>query len=168
MDKQMGIQKKSWYFFRLQELVFDDKNLNKHSKLIYAVLSKYADYDTNVCYPSLKTISEKASCDKKTTIKYLKELERAGYIKKTKRKRKNESDTSNLYEIIDLGYISNAKNYAKRYKNKKLLNVINERLKKHPIPTEKEIDNLKYSLREYDKEGKKDNELEHLYEKGYR
>ncbi len=163
MDK-IGIATKSWYFFRLQELVFDDPNLDTYDKVIYAVLSKYADYDTKICYPSIKTISEKASCSCPTTIKHIKKLVKAGYITKTKRKDKNNKDTSNLYKIKDLGYIYNLKKYAKENENNKLLKIIHKRLKQHPIPTYEEIMNINSQLQ---KENQKNN-MDKLYNNGWR
>ena len=82
----IGIEKKSWYFFRMQELAFEDDNLDSYDKLIYAVISKYSDMDTGICYPSLKTIAEKASCSKDRAIKSIKHLKQAGYIKVKNRK----------------------------------------------------------------------------------
>lgn len=168
-NKNIGIEKKSWYFFRLQELVFEDKNLDTYEKAIYAVISRYADLDDKICYPSMKTIAEKASCSVNKARKCVNKLVKAGYITKKVRKRKKGNYNSNLYQIKDLAYISNAINYAKKNNNNEMLKKINETLKTHPLPTEKEITKIKYEYDRKEENTKSDQyELKKLYESGYR
>jgi len=172
-NKNIGIEKKSWYFFRLQEIVFEDENLDTYEKAIYAVISRYADLDDRICYPSMKTIAQKASCSINKTRKCINKLVKAGYITKKIRQKEKGNYNSNLYRVKDLAYISNAINYAKENNNKKMLKKINEKLQTHPLPTEKEITKIKY---EYDdmenskvkSQNKKEKELENLYKSGYR
>ena len=168
-NQEMSIEKKSWYYFRLQELVFDDNNLKPRDKLVYTVINKYADMDSKTSYPSIDTIKEKAGYSSKNTVlKAIRKLVNAGYITKKRRTDKNGRDTSNLYTVKDLGYINDLKKYAKDNKNKKLLNSINSRLNKHPIPTYEEIMNLYTELKKEEKEKKQKSELQKLYEEGYR
>jgi len=139
-NSEISIEKKSWYFFRMQELVFEDQNLDSYDKLIYAVISKYSDMDTGICYPSLNTIAEKASCSKDRTIKSIKNLKKAGYIKVKNRKDEDKGNKSNLYKVVDLGYINDIKKLIKeKLQNNKLLTKINNRLQKHPLPEHSEL-----------------------------
>lgn len=170
-NKNLGIEKKSWYFFRLQEIVFEDENLDTYEKAIYAVISRYADLDDRICYPSMKTIAQKASCSVNKARKCVNKLVNAGYITKKVRKNKKGNFNSNLYKVQDLAYISNAINYAKKNNNNEMLKKINEKLRTHPLPTEKEITKIKYEYdREYKSKTSKSNkqELEKLYKSGYR
>ena len=164
-DMQLGIEEKSWYFFRYQELVIMDKNLDAYDKVTYGAICKFADSNTGISYPSLTTLQKLASCSMPRLIKSIDNLEKAGYIKRKKRLRQNKNggNKSNIYKVIDLSYISNAKKYAKENNNKKMLKKLNNRLEKHPIPTEEEITKIRYNFQDNN-----DNELEKLYESGYR
>ncbi|MFW6026182.1 MAG: helix-turn-helix domain-containing protein [Candidatus Woesearchaeota archaeon] len=165
----MDIKTKSWYFFRCQELVFEDDNLKPRDKLVYAVISKYADTDTGHAYPSVKTITKKSGYSSKNTVlKAIRKLTDVGYISKKSRTDQNGKDTSNLYTVKDLSYIFNLKKYAKNIKNEKLLKIINDRLKRHPIPTYEEIMHLQSQLIKEDNSKQSQKEMKDLYEKGYR
>jgi len=170
-NNQIGVEQKTWYFFRLQELVFEDDNLDTYDKAIYAVISRYSDLDTRICYPSMKTIAKKASCSVNKARKSVNKLVEAGYITKELRKNKKGNFNSNLYKIKDLSYISNAINYAKENSNNRMLEKINEELKDHPIPDEKKITEIKYKYESDNNsstKSEKPEEMEKLYEAGYR
>ncbi|MFW5787701.1 MAG: helix-turn-helix domain-containing protein, partial [Halanaerobiales bacterium] len=95
--------------------------------------------------PSLNTIAEKASCSRDRTIKSIKNLKKAGYINVEKRKDERKGYKSNLYKIVDLGYINDIKNLVKeKLGNENLLKKINERLQKHPLPEYDELITLVY------------------------
>lgn len=72
-----------------------DKDLDKYSLYLYAVLSVYADKETRQCFPSLETLAENTKASKKTVINRLNTLKDRGYITITKRGRKG-----NLYTLI--------------------------------------------------------------------
>jgi len=167
MDKQVEIEEKSWYFFRYQELIIIDKNLDAYDKTTYGAICKFADSNTGKSYPSLNTLQELASCSRPRLIKSIDNLVKAGYIKREKRLKKSKSGghKSNIYTVIDLSYISNAKAYAKKNNNDKMLKVINDRLKKYPIPTEEEIIEIRHK---YQKNESSQKELDDLYKEGYR
>ena len=149
----LGIEKKSWYFFRYQELVIDDENLSAYDKATYGAICKYADSKTGICYPSLKTLSKKAGCSKPRLIKSIKNLIEAGYIKKEKRQNEKKGNINNIYKVIDLSYLNQAIQYAKENNNEKLFNKIKTRLDSHPIPDYQEITTL---VNEIDKGSKSD------------
>lgn len=168
-NNRMEIEGNSWYYSRFQNLVFDDSNLEPKAKLVYCVICKFADNQKQTAFPSIKTIAKQAGYSSKNTVlKAIRKLVDAGYILKTRRTDKKGRDTSNLYEIKDIRYIYDLIKYAKDNKNKQLLNAINSRLNKHPIPTYDEIMNLYAKLKKEEKEKKQKSELEKLYEEGYR
>lgn len=164
LNENMKIETKAWYFFRMQELVLEDEKLGSYEKLVYTVISKFSDIKNNTAYPSLKTIAKLASCSRSKARQATNTLVETGYINKKIRKQKGKKNKTNIYKIKDLAYISNAIKYAKKENNDKLHTKIKKRLKKHPIPSEKEIYQL---IGKYEQNESK-NELEKLYESGYR
>lgn len=149
------IEKKSWYFFRFQELVMHDTRLDAFDKSTYAALSMHADSNTGICFPSLKTLAEKAGCSKPRLIKSIKNLVKKGYIEKKKRNDNIKGNMSNVYKVVDLSYINNALNNAKENDNKRLEKSLKMRLnlKNSAIPDYNEVLTL---VNEINKGGKRD------------
>ena len=80
--------------------VLDDPNLTAHDVLVYATISRYADSDTGVAWPSRATVAEQARCDIKTVDRSVQRLVTAGFLEK--HKRKNELGESNVYVIHEI------------------------------------------------------------------
>ena len=168
-EKQLEINTKSWYFFRVQDLIFEDENLDIYAKTIYTVICKYADMNTNKAFPSIKTIAKKASCSKPKARQSVNKLVEAGYITRKYRKKEQGNYNSNLYKIKDLSYISDGLKFAKENNSKSLENKILNRLNEHPIPSKKEIYKfIGNSDIDLEKEKEEKSELKKLYESGYR
>ncbi|MFW6025574.1 MAG: helix-turn-helix domain-containing protein [Candidatus Woesearchaeota archaeon] len=167
MDRQFGIEGKSWYYFRYQELVITDKKLDAFDKTTYGAICKFADSGSGIAYPSYKTLQELIPCGSQRLAKSIKNLVKAGYLIKKKRKstRKDGGHESNIYKVVDLSHISKALKRAKDNKNKKMETMIKERLDRKPIPDEDEIMDI---VVKYRKEKTNKEELEELYESGYR
>ena len=70
-------------------------NLNKYESGILNVLAIRADKTKWTCYPSRKSIAENTRYNIGTVDKYLKSLEKKGFIKRTRRARK-----TTLYEVL--------------------------------------------------------------------
>ena len=70
-------------------------NLNKYESGILNVLAIRADKTKWTCYPSRKSIAENTRNNIGTVDKYLKSLEKKGFIKRTRRARK-----TTLYEVL--------------------------------------------------------------------
>lgn len=151
-NEKVVIGKKTWHFFRYQVLVIKDKNLGAYDKATYGAINSYADTNTGLCYPSLSTLTERAGCSKQRLIKSIKNLVNAGYIKKEKRKNDSKVNKSNIYKVIDLSYIHNAKNQAekldKKYNTKEITKAIEKRLQKHPVPSYEEINSILNNTKE--------------------
>ena len=90
-------------------------NLKPTPKLVLLTMADYAN-DEGKLFPSLKSLSEKASVGKSTLALILNVFEKLNIIKREKRKRANGSDTSTLYTIQNLNNIDD-KVYTKEYQN---------------------------------------------------
>lgn len=65
------------------------EGLTPKDMLVYAVIKKYMNRETLSCYPSLNTIVEKSGVSKPTVINAINKLEKANYIKVSKKGRSN-------------------------------------------------------------------------------
>ena len=75
-----------------------DYRLKPRDCAVYCCLVKHSDKN-GVCFPSRRLIAEECCIDKKTVDAALRSLEKAGLVTKQKRKRKDGSNTSNLYKV---------------------------------------------------------------------
>jgi hypothetical protein len=80
--------------------VLDDDSLTAHDVLVYATISRYADVNTGVAWPSRKTVADQARCDIKTVDRCVSRLVDAGFLEK--HKRKNEQGESNIYVVHEI------------------------------------------------------------------
>lgn len=90
-------QNKNGNFFMLSNSIFK-QGLKPREFIVYCCLVKHCDKN-GVCFPSRRLIAEECCIDKKTADTAIKNLEKAGFVTKQKRKRKNGSNTSNLYKV---------------------------------------------------------------------
>ena len=74
------------------------EELSPRSKLVYMYLKDRANKDGQ-CWPAIQTIGRDLGLSRSTVKRALKELEQAAFLTKQGRKRENEGDTSNLYQI---------------------------------------------------------------------
>lgn len=88
-------------------------NLKPTPKLVLLTMADYAN-DEGKLFPSLKSLSEKASVGKSTLALILNVFEKLNIITREQRKRANGSDTSTLYTIQNLNKIDD-KLYTKEY-----------------------------------------------------
>ena len=70
---------------------------NATQKAVLLVLANYSN-ENNQSYPSISTISRLSSCQDRTVIRALKELEESGFIQKMPRFNE-KGQTSNLYTV---------------------------------------------------------------------
>ena len=75
-----------------------DYRLKPRDYAVYCCLVKHSDKN-GICFPSRRLIAEECCIDKKTVDAAIKNLEKAGLVTKQKRKRKDGSNTSNLYKV---------------------------------------------------------------------
>lgn len=76
----------------------NDYRLKPRDYAVYCCLVKHSDKN-GVCFPSRRLIAEECCIDKKTVDAALRSLEKAGLVKKKKRRRQDRSNTSNAYTV---------------------------------------------------------------------
>ena len=90
-------QNKNGNFFMLSNSIFK-QGLKPREFIVYCCLLRHSDKN-GICFPSRRLIAEECCIDKKTVDSAIKNLEKAGLVTKQKRKRKDGSNTSNLYKV---------------------------------------------------------------------
>lgn len=90
-------QNKNGNFFMVANEVFDFK-LRPREFIVYCCLAKHSDKN-GVCFPSRRLIAEECCVDKKTVDEAIRSLEKAGLVKKKKRRRQDGLNTSNAYTV---------------------------------------------------------------------
>ena len=79
--------------------LYDRDELPSRAKLVYIYLYDRCDKERKA-WPSVKTIAKELSISDKTVRRAIKDLEKAGLIRKEYAKRKNGSFTSNRYFLL--------------------------------------------------------------------
>lgn len=78
-------------------------NISDKAKVLYGALWKYADRNSNKCFPSRKTLSKDLNCHPSSVDRCLKELVKINAIKIENRPPKeNGANQSNLYTLITI------------------------------------------------------------------
>ena len=90
-------QNKNGNFFMLSNSIFK-QGLKPRKFIVYCCLVKHSDKN-GVCFPSRRLIAEECCIDKKTVDAAIISLEKAGLVKKKKRRRQDGSNTSNAYTV---------------------------------------------------------------------
>ena len=75
-----------------------DYRLKPRDYAVYCCLVKHSDKN-GVCFLSRRLIAEECCIDKKTVDAAIRSLEKAGLVKKKKRRRQDGSNTSNAYTV---------------------------------------------------------------------
>lgn len=79
--------------------LYERDELTSRVKLVYIYLYDRCDAERKA-WPSVKTIAKELSISDKTVRRAIKDLEKAGLIRKEYAKRKNGSFTSNRYFLL--------------------------------------------------------------------
>lgn len=90
-------QNKNGNFFMLSNSIFK-QGLKPREFIVYCCLVKHSDKN-GVCFPSRRLIAEECCVDKKTVDEAIRSLEKAGLVKKKKRRRQDGLNTSNAYTV---------------------------------------------------------------------
>jgi hypothetical protein len=70
-----------------------------YAKLILISLANHADHLSGFCYPTMRTIAKEASCDRRTVLRKLPDLESAGHIRIIKRT-KGKQRLAHDYQLL--------------------------------------------------------------------
>ena len=81
----------------LFESIYQEE-LPARAKLVYMYLKDRANKEGQ-CWPSIQTIGRDLGLSRSTVKRAIRELEQAALLTRRGRKRENEGDTSNLYQI---------------------------------------------------------------------
>ena len=98
MQKENIKEKKVTEKFSIISNRISDYRLKPRDYAVYCCLVKHSDKN-GVCFPSRRLIAEECCIDKKTVDAAIRSLEKAGLVKKKKRRRQDGSNTSNAYTV---------------------------------------------------------------------
>lgn len=91
--------------FRVDNKLYDDGHAARMKPAglsVYLCLCRYADYDTNDCYPSYMTIAKKCGISRPTAIKHIQRLATLVYLE-IEHNFNNEGEfTTNTFYILEL------------------------------------------------------------------
>jgi hypothetical protein len=91
-------RKKKWFW--AENDIIDREDLSSLEKMAYLALCRYADNDTNSCFPSHATLAKKVGCSRRKIIDIVKSLKTKGLINIFHRTSEQGDPTSNLYVIF--------------------------------------------------------------------
>jgi CTP-dependent riboflavin kinase len=77
---------------------FAQKVGDPNAKLVLICLANYADHE-GACFPSFKTLMNQTEQSRRTVIRKIEELEKLGFMKRSRAYRQNGSQSSNMYHL---------------------------------------------------------------------
>lgn len=77
-----------------------DSGVSDRGIVLYATLSLYADYETDLAWPSRRALMERLDCSRATINRGVNELLQCGAIRRSERRRYDGSQTSNSYLVV--------------------------------------------------------------------
>lgn len=118
IKEQLGIvDNRKDFYFKVENSVIDgymeyDEELkrdtprdyfsNIYEKMVFIVLSRYANNNDGIAFPSISTIARNALCGATKVRECIKSLEKKGFIKKVTRPKTNKDNDSNLYSVKNI------------------------------------------------------------------
>jgi hypothetical protein len=89
-------------FVQAAVAIVRDPALSCNAKALYVLLATYADLDDRSCYPSKVTLAAALNVTTKTVQRAIQELVEHEVMTVQSRRRKDGSQSTNLYELLDL------------------------------------------------------------------
>lgn len=121
IKEQLGIvDNRKDFYFKVENAVIDgymeydeetgkevhkDYFSNIYEKMVFIVLSRYANNNDGIAFPSISTIAKNAGCGPTKARECIKSLEKKGFIKKITRRKANKDNDSNLYSVKNIEQI---------------------------------------------------------------
>lgn len=118
IKEQLGIvDNRKDFYFKVENAVIDgymeydtelkrdapkDYFSNIYEKMVFIVLSRYANNNDGIAFPSISTIARNALCGATKVRECIKSLEKKGFIKKVIRPKTNKDNDSNLYSVKNI------------------------------------------------------------------
>ena len=90
-------------YIKIPTDLIEDAKLTAKQKFLMIYLYLRAG-NKNYCFPSVGKITKDTRLSRQTVVNTIKDLEEAGYIKKTRRKNSDGGNSSNLYTITYSAY----------------------------------------------------------------
>ena len=123
IKEQLGIvDNRKDFYFKVENAVIDgymeydtelkrnapkDYFSNIYEKMVFIVLSRYANNNDGIAFPSISTIARNALCGATKVRECIKSLEKKGFIKKVTRPKTNKDNDSNLYSVKNIEILEN-------------------------------------------------------------
>lgn len=118
IKEQLGIvDNRKDFYFKVENAIVDgymeydtelkrdapkDYFSNIYEKMVFIVLSRYANNNGGIAFPSISTIARNALCGATKVRECIKSLEKKGFIKKVTRPKTNKDNDSNLYSVKNI------------------------------------------------------------------
>jgi|GEM_PF-3151523 len=118
IKEQLGIvDNRKDFYFKVENAVIDgymeydtelkrdapkDYFSNIYEKMVFIVLSRYANNNGGIAFPSISTIARNSLCGATKVRECIKSLEKKGFIKKVIRPKTNKDNDSNLYSVKNI------------------------------------------------------------------
>lgn len=118
IKEQLGIvDNRKDFYFKVENAVIDgymeydtelkrdapkDYFSNIYEKMVFIVLSRYANNNDGIAFPSISTIARNALCGATKVRECIKSLEKKGFIKKVIRPKTNKDNDSNIYSVKNI------------------------------------------------------------------
>lgn len=92
-------RRKKLPFTQVDDIVLENKKISGYAKMVFVILCKFANNDTQECFPSFQTLSDETGFSKNTVLKGMNELIEVGFVEKKAQYTINGKQKSNLYII---------------------------------------------------------------------
>lgn len=88
-------------FVMIPRTLVEDASLLMRDKAVYTALCLFANNDTKQAYPSAETIAGISGCSRNSVFRAIDALEKAGYLRRERRKNGHGRQTTNIYYLLD-------------------------------------------------------------------
>ena len=103
MERQIrDMRRKNWFSVDNKIIDYYAKEIGPYGVLVYIALTRYAHVETQMCFPSYKTIADKLGISRRMVIYAIKKLVAAGLIKVERRRSGSNDSYSNIYTLFDV------------------------------------------------------------------
>lgn len=91
---------RGWFWLDSEYLKKHAKHLGVYCTVVYLSLCKYADNETQSCFPSMKLISEENGINIRTVVRCTKKLEEFGIVSINRAKKQDGTQENNVYTLL--------------------------------------------------------------------
>lgn len=95
MKRQIPLESRKPFLW-IHHLVWDDKRLSASAKVVYFALARFANFETQECFPSMETLARECHLKENTIRSALKRLKKSRYIEI-----KEDKGVVNRYRLLE-------------------------------------------------------------------